>query len=93
MVNCCGLADDGEVTAGTDGDVVADNFVAKVLRVFLFEAEAVVFCVFVPLSEFDDEVDGLSLFYARYTEQGFNVYDTDTAKLDEVLGGLGCGSD
>ena len=72
---------------------MADNLVAEVLCVFLFEAETVVFRIFVPLSELDDKVDALSLFYARYTEQSLNVHDTDTTKFDEVLGGLGCGSD
>ena len=72
---------------------MADNTVAKVFRVFLLKAEAVVLFVFVPLFELDDKVNVLRVTDTRDTEQSFDVDDSDAAQFDEVLRDVRCGAD
>ena len=74
-------------------NVVADNLVAQIFRIFLFQSETVVFSVLVPLFQTDYEVDILCLADTRSTEQRLDVHNTNTAQLDKVLCDIRCSSD
>lgn len=93
VVNSCRFANNCQVSAGTDRNVVADNLVAQIFRIFLFQSETVVFSVLVPLFQTDYEVDILCLADTRSTEQRLDVHNTNTAQLDKVLCDIRCGSD
>ena len=72
---------------------MADNLVSKELNILFFQAQTVVFFLFVPLLELDDKIDGLGIFYALDTKQCLDVDDTDTAQLDKVTRDIRCRSD
>ena len=72
---------------------MADNLVAQIFRIFLFQSETVVFSVLVPLFQTDYEVDILCLADTRSTEQRLDVHNTNTAQLDKVLCDIRCSSD
>ena len=93
VVNSCRFANNCQVSAGTDRNVVADNLVAQIFRIFLFQSETVVFSVLVPLFQTDYEVDILCLADTRSTEQRLDVHNTNTAQLDKVLCDIRCSSD
>ena len=88
IVNGCGLYDDGQVSARTDRDVMADHLIAEKLRVAVLQAQPVVLFVLVPVLQLNDHVDILGIFYALNTVQGLHINDTDTSQLDEVLGDI-----
>ena len=63
---------------------MADNLVSKELNILFFQAQTVVFFLFVPLFKLDNKVDRLGILYALDTKQRLDVDDTDTAQLDEM---------
>ena len=65
VIDSCRFANNCQISAGTDRNVVADNLVAQIFRIFLFQSEAVVFSVLVPLFQTDYEVDILCLADTR----------------------------
>ena len=60
---------------------MADNLVSKELNILFFQAQTVVFFLFVPLFKLDNKVDRLGILYALDTKQRLDVDDTDTAQL------------
>ena len=66
------FANNCKVSARTNRNVVADDLVAQIFRIFLFQSETVVFSVLVPLFQTDYEVDIL-LRSTRSTEQRFST--------------------
>ena len=72
---------------------MADNLVSKELNILFFQAQTVVFFLFVPLFKLDNKVDRLGILYALDTKQRLDVDDTDTAQLDKVTRDIRCRSD
>ena len=93
MVDCCRLADDREIAAGTDRDLMADHAIAQILDIVLLESQAVEILVLTPLFQFNDQVYILTVAHARHAEQRLDVYNSDASELDQVLGDLGRRSD
>ena len=67
---------------------MADDFISEKFRVLFVQSQAVVFSVFVPLFQTDNQINILGLLYTLNTVQSLDVDDTDTAQLDEMAGNL-----
>ena len=72
---------------------MADYLISQILRIFLFQAQPVVFLILVPVLQADHQVDALGILDAGYTEQRLHIDDADAAKLNEMLGDIRRGSD
>ena len=64
---------------------MAYNAVAEELGVFFLKSESVVFFVLIPLFQFDDQVNGLGIFYGQCTKQCLDIHDADTTQFNKVF--------
>ena len=64
VVNRRRLTDNGKVPSGTDGNVVADNLISQVFRIFLLKAQSVLFLLFIPVFQSDHKINALGILNA-----------------------------
>ena len=69
---------------------MADHAIAKILRVFLLQAETVIFLVLIPLLQLNNNVNVLRIANTGNTEQSLYIDDSDSPELDKVLGDIRC---
>ena len=86
MIDCRSFTDNCKVTSRTNRQGMAYNFIAKELCIFLLQAKAVIFIIFLPIFQLDDKVDLLFFLYTLNTKQSLYIDNTDTSQFDKVSG-------
>ena len=74
------LQNDGQVTAGLDGDGDGGDLQTQDVGGLLVQTQAVVHLALHPCFQIDDEVDALGHLDRAHTEEAANVNNTDSAK-------------
>src|SRR5699024_3643501 len=71
---------------------MAHNLIPQEFSVLFLEAETVILPLFVPLLEFDNQVNRLRILHALDTEQRLDIDYADAAQLDKVARNIRRGS-
>ena len=60
------------------------HFISKVFDILLFQSQAVIVIVFLPVFQLDDKIDVLFLLDTLNTIECLDIDDSDSAQFDKI---------